>query len=115
MALEYRTYMSYILYNSSRCTVKTLARPSSKIPSQPMPTPLAWLGLNIRKNRRTLGLTQEELATKASVSARRLRDIENVVPDSNPRLSTLTAVATALGVDVASLFKHRSLADFPNV
>ncbi len=63
-----------------------------------------WLGLNIQHLRRRRGLTQEELADASQIRARRLRDIENIVPGNNPELATLEAIAKTLKVPIGSLF-----------
>jgi HTH-type transcriptional regulator/antitoxin HipB len=49
-------------------------------------TPLQ-LGNAIRESRRTLGLTQEQLATKAGVRQRTISDIESAA--GNARLDTV--------------------------
>jgi transcriptional regulator with XRE-family HTH domain len=86
--------------------MKTLARPALRRPPQPEPDPRFWLGVNLHSLRKKKGLTQEALAKLADISARRLRDIENAVPESNPQLNTLSALAEALDVDIAVFFKH---------
>ncbi len=65
------------------------------------------LGNNIVRGRRRKGMTQEQLATAAHTSVRSVWAIESVVPESNPELKTISALAAALKVEVADLFKTR--------
>lgn len=87
--------------------MKTLIRPTVARPVQPKPDAKFWLGINLHSRRKKKGMTQEALAKAANISARRLRDIENAVPESNPQLNTIAALAKALEVEIGALFKHR--------
>lgn len=62
------------------------------------------LGENIRKYRKKLKISQEELATKAKVDLTSVSEIESGL--RNPYLKTLHKLANALGV------KIRDLVDF---
>ena len=65
---------------------------------------LVALGQKVAALRQKASLTQEALATKASLDARHLQDIE--YGKSNVTIATLRAVARALGVtSVAELLK----------
>jgi transcriptional regulator with XRE-family HTH domain/tetratricopeptide (TPR) repeat protein len=57
------------------------------------------LGANVRELRQRLGLSQEDLATKAGVDAKTIHRIE--AGESFPRPSTLRRLADALGLDGA--------------
>jgi DNA-binding XRE family transcriptional regulator len=76
----------------------------------PMPRPQARTSLKespsiaerLKKLRRDAGLSQEDLAAKAGLSASTVEQIEQgKKPD--PRMNTLRALAWALGVDYAAL------------
>jgi DNA-binding XRE family transcriptional regulator len=96
-------------------SMKTLTRPAVAKPIQPKPTPKFWLAINLHSRRKKLGLTQEQLAESAGISVRSLRDIENAVPESNPELKTITALADALEIEVGALFKHRPESELVDV
>lgn len=55
-------------------------------------------GLTIAARRRDLGVTQEDLAAITGLSARAIGQIE--LGQTNPRLSSLHAVLTALGLEL---------------
>lgn len=57
----------------------------------------------VRALREEAGLTQDELALRAHLSVNTLQNIERVAAPGNPRLTTLWALAAALGVPAASL------------
>lgn len=57
----------------------------------------------LREQRRARGLTQEALAHDAGLSVRRVALLESGT--SNPRTSTLFAIADVLGIDAADLLK----------
>jgi transcriptional regulator with XRE-family HTH domain len=59
------------------------------------------LGTRIRELRRAAGLTQEGLASKASIDAKYVQDIER--GDANPTLAMLVALSHAFGVSLAEL------------
>lgn len=67
----------------------------------------AHVAANVRRYRQRLGLTQEELAEKAGLTARIYRRIESAEVDL--RLSTLLRVARALGVRLPKLFRAAKL------
>src|SRR5690242_17495298 len=54
----------------------------------------------LRRHRRQVGLSQEELAARALVSARAISDLERGV-NARPRLHTAVALADALGLEGA--------------
>ena len=61
------------------------------------------LGKNIKKGRKALGLTQEELAEKINMSLNFVGKIE--VAFSKPSLDTLIIIANALETTVSKLTK----------
>ena len=61
------------------------------------------LGKNIKKRRKALGLTQEELAEKINMSLNFVGKIE--VAFSKPSLDTLIIIANALETTVSKLTK----------
>lgn len=61
-----------------------------------------FLADNLRRLRRTAELTQIELADRIGVSHPRISEIESGRM-TNPKLSTLTKISVALGVDVSDL------------
>jgi len=63
---------------------------------------LAALGANIRRLRRDAGLTQEELASRANLSANYVGETER--GERNPSALVLFALAQALGAPPGSLF-----------
>lgn len=73
------------------------------VPSQLMSTPgrLPSFGSLLRELRRSAGLTQEELADKARVGVRTLRDLETS-RTARPQRSTVDLLATALELDAAA-------------
>jgi transcriptional regulator with XRE-family HTH domain len=58
---------------------------------------VADLALNILDVRRGMGWTQAELARRAGVSERTVRNIENLQFSRKPQLATLRKLASALG------------------
>ena len=64
---------------------------------------LAALGKQIATLRQAATLTQEALASKASIDSRHLQDLE--YGRSNVTIATLRSDATALGVTVAELLR----------
>ena len=67
------------------------------------PTPqLVMLGLAVRRCRRERDLSQEALAARAGVGAKHLGEIER--GNSDPRVTTVIRIATALDLRVADLF-----------
>lgn len=66
----------------------------------------------LRDHRRRTGLTQRELAAKASLSLAALRDLEQG-RRSRPRSASLAALAKALGLDPGQTAELASLADQP--
>jgi len=63
------------------------------------------LGKKIRAHRKKLGLSQEELAHCAGVHATYLSAIER--GERNPALENLYAIANALDLPLAELFRFR--------
>ena len=64
---------------------------------------LVALGENLRRLRREADLTQEELASRAGLSANYVGEIER--GERNPGALALFAIARALNVDPASLLE----------
>lgn len=64
---------------------------------------LAALGAKLVARRKSLGLTQEAIASKASIDARHVQDLE--YGRSNATIATLRAVAIALETTVAELLR----------
>lgn len=61
------------------------------------------IGKNVKRRRRALRLTQDEVAQKCGMSLRAYGQIER--GSSNPKLSTLDKICEAFKIDVADLFK----------
>ena len=70
---------------------------------------LAVLGQRIKQLRKSRGLSQEDLAEKASISAKYLSDLER--GKRNPTFSTAEKIAEGLGVDLARLITGRDAED----
>jgi transcriptional regulator with XRE-family HTH domain len=68
------------------------------------------LALNLKKNRRRLGITQPELAERAGLSTHYLGMIE--IARNFPTADVLERLATALGIKSNELF---SVADSPKI
>lgn len=62
------------------------------------------IGENIKKCRKTKGLTQQILAEKATISRSYLADVER--NRYNPSIDVLQLIATALGITAQQLFKE---------
>lgn len=60
-----------------------------------------FLGKQVKKHRRRLNLSQEDVAAKTGLSVPSLSEIERGI--ANPTLQTLEKIADALGVSVAAL------------
>jgi transcriptional regulator with XRE-family HTH domain len=58
-------------------------------------------GARVRDLRKSAGLTQEGLASRASIDSKYVQDIER--GDANPTLAMLVALAQAFGVSLAQL------------
>jgi transcriptional regulator with XRE-family HTH domain len=63
---------------------------------------LAIIGQSVKDLRAAAGLTQQELAVRAGLSVSVVSQIEQVT-NADPRLSTLAALAGALGVSLDQL------------
>jgi transcriptional regulator with XRE-family HTH domain len=63
---------------------------------------LATIGQSVKDLRAAVGLTQQELAVKAGLSVSVVSQIEQGT-NADPRLSTLAALARALGVNLDQL------------
>lgn len=59
------------------------------------------VGVNIKRVRRELGITQTELGEKLGISQSAIGQLES--PNSNPKAETLQKIADALGVPVTLL------------
>jgi transcriptional regulator with XRE-family HTH domain len=66
----------------------------------------ASVGERVKRLRKRAGMTQQELAGKAGISLSNLAQIEQG-QKTDPRISTVTALAEALGVDVNQLLFNR--------
>lgn len=64
------------------------------------------LGNRIKMLRERFGITQEELAEKAGISAKGLGELER--GKGNPTLLTLEALANGLGITLSELFKFEN-------
>ena len=64
---------------------------------------------NIKKIRKSRGLTLEELAGRVNLTRGHLSKIENAL--RSPPVSTLQSLAVALGVDISELLEHASSGD----
>ncbi|MFJ2543033.1 helix-turn-helix domain-containing protein [Microbacterium sp. NPDC087589] len=77
----------------------------------------ARLGVTLRRLRNARGLSQETLAYQAGITKNQLQLIESGrasgrkedVGPSNPRMATLTGLASVLNVTVAQLFVEADL------
>ena len=63
-------------------------------------------GKIVRKRRRALDLSQEELGDKAELNRGYISDIERGL--RNPSLEVIDRIAKALGMDLAELFAERN-------
>ncbi len=61
------------------------------------------LGMRIRYLRKQKGMSQEDLALESEINKNYLSDLERGV--RNPTLQIIEKIATALGVDLSTLFK----------
>jgi transcriptional regulator with XRE-family HTH domain len=71
---------------------------------KPYEITLAHLAENVRRQRKLLRLSQEELALRAGVDRTYVSQIERKV--SNPSLLILSRIANVLGVEVACLLNQ---------
>lgn len=69
-----------------------------------MPNYLEILAENVRKRRKGLDLSQEELASKTGISLSAVRSIERA--NGNPTLKNLCIIANTLRVDLPDLFEY---------
>jgi transcriptional regulator with XRE-family HTH domain len=69
----------------------------------------AILGLNVRRERRRLGKSQEELAFDADMKRSYLSDLERGT--RNPSVKAVGRLAVALGVEPGALLKAPTLDD----
>jgi transcriptional regulator with XRE-family HTH domain len=65
--------------------------------------PPATFGSNLRRARQAAGLSQESLADAADLHRNTIPALEN--DQSEPRLSTILALARALGIEPMELLK----------
>jgi len=70
------------------------------------PTTLRYLADNVRRQRKSLCLSQEELALRAAVDRTYVSQIERAV--GNPSLLILCKLAEVLDADVANLLSRAS-------
>src|SRR5882724_10759515 len=76
----------------------------SSAPKEATPTLESEIGAEVRRLRKDLDLTVSELGIAAGISAGMLSKIEN--GSISPSLSTLSALAKALNVPIAGLFRE---------
>ncbi len=77
-----------------------------------MPKRTSWaaiLGINIRLRRKSLGLSQEELAHRVGVDVRYLGGIER--NQENPSLEVICAIAAALGTSPSALLTENEYSE----
>lgn len=77
-----------------------------------MPKRTSWaaiLGINIRLQRKSLGLSQEELAHRVGVDVRYLGGIERT--QENPSLEVICAIASALGTSPSALLTENQYSE----
>ena len=88
---------------STSLPIRKLRRttPMAETPSEP-PTLERALGMRVRNLRRNLDLAVSDLASAAGISTGMLSKIEN--GQISPSLSTVQAIAAALGLPIATLF-----------
>ena len=60
--------------------------------------------LNIRKYRKALGITAQELADRSGLSHQFIRSLEAVKIVKRPRLDTLNRIARGLNIELRQLF-----------
>jgi len=63
-----------------------------------------FLGKRIKSLRKEAGMSQEELAYRASISPAHLGQIERAL--KNPTLDTINSIAQALGISLSQLFEE---------
>ncbi len=63
------------------------------------------VGLNVQRHRREKGLSQEELADRASIHQTYLSGVER--GKRNPTISVLQRIAEALGADIEDMVRLR--------
>ena len=61
------------------------------------------LGMRIRYLRKQKGMSQEDLALESGVNKNYLSDLER--GERNPTVLVMEKIATALGIDLSTLFK----------
>jgi transcriptional regulator with XRE-family HTH domain len=81
-------------------------REDFRTPPVRIPGDACWIGINIRRMRKRMNLTQEALAQAARITPRRLRDTEDAAEATNPTLKTLGAIAGVPSVETVELFKR---------
>lgn len=59
---------------------------------------------NIKKYRKALGITAQQLADKTELSHQFIRDLESLKLTRRPRLDTIGRIANALNIDIRQLF-----------
>ena len=69
------------------------------------------LGLRVREARRTLGLTQDDVANLASMASSNYGKVERGL--SNPTFHTIVRIASVLNVDPAVLIAGLTANDLP--
>ena len=82
--------------------------PAFEPPIGPAQSPNGGLDVTVRRYRRRLGLTQEELADRAGVGLRTVRDIE-LGRTCRPRPSTVRRLAAAFGLTEAEQLRFHEL------
>ncbi len=77
-----------------------------------MPPKEGSIGQRLKQLREAAGLTQQELAVKAGLSVSNLSQIEQGQKE-DPRVSTVLALAKAMGVSVTSLIGEDGVEEKP--
>ncbi len=67
--------------------------------------------MNIKKYRKGLGITAQELADRAELSHQFIRSLEALKVVKRPRLDTLARIAKALNIELRQLFDDVNLDD----
>ena len=90
-------YFIFVQYTTQRCTLQLQVMPTT---SHKL---LKQISTRVRRERIHLGLSQQEVATRAKVSRRMLAAIEG--EESNVSLATLDRIAAALDLQFADLLR----------
>ena len=67
--------------------------------------------INIKKYRKKLGITAQELADRTELSHQFIRSLEAIKIVKRPRLDTLSRIARALNIELRQLFDDVNIDD----